>query len=342
MFSRLATALLMTCLLGSTGLMAQRMEIVEPRHIYSNANLVLVFQMRNLEAHLTEENREALKKTHAWLYETIGLETARCKEVILQFGADDYLKEFWTVNDFAGFVFRAEDEISGNQISEFAHRFGFEEMTHRERSYIGYFGRGQGFLFHFHENSLIIAEEEPIKSLIDSEVDAADDRDIDLLQNLFVDAEICACVDFDNESFRELFPMLFRHDVGIEVSDALSNVVNNAKNAAMTADLDFKQPITVVLEVSETGDIEVLREATGEFVTGMQRFAERLKTDLQEWVPADIVDSAKRFTEALADLFANPDIFADETSVTITISDTDAASRALNEFVAMMNAVADS
>jgi hypothetical protein len=26
------------------------------------------------------------------LYETIGLETARCKEVILQFGADEYLK----------------------------------------------------------------------------------------------------------------------------------------------------------------------------------------------------------------------------------------------------------
>jgi hypothetical protein len=35
------------------------------------------------------------------LYETIGLETARCKEVILQFVADEYLKEFWTVNDFA-------------------------------------------------------------------------------------------------------------------------------------------------------------------------------------------------------------------------------------------------
>lgn len=320
-------------------LTAQSMESIDSKQIFDNADFILAFQVEKLESHLDEETREHLKTTHEWLQETLGLETALCKEVILQFGAEEYPDSGRGLGETVGIVFRAEDDIPVEQITSMVDRFGLEEGSHNERTYYGETGPP---LFYFHENSLIIGEKERIHELIDSEVESMGDRDVEILEKVSRDSDICVHVKFDNESFRKFFHLLFMEVDNLSDGEALTTIANHAESATLNVQLDGMHAITLVLEASESGDTEALLEATQEFVSGMKGFAAKMQRELTRGAPTtEITDSATRFSDSLTELLQHPQIDADDTSVTVTISESDVAQKTLNEFVNMMNAAAD-
>jgi len=320
----------------STTLDAQSMDVIDSRQIYDDANLIVVFQIERLEKHLSDKTREDLAKTHEWLQELTQLDTASCKEVIMQLGAKEY-PDGNKANEAVGFVFRSENEIPQGDIDGLIQMASFDSKLLGEQEY--FMGRGEP-AFMFQKNSLLIAEEQRVIQTIES---SDEERESKIVENISRELDIAAHIDFGNESFKDFFHGMFGFVPSLRDAEYLKSIADNCASVSLQVDLDAMRSVQLTFELNDNGDVEATEAAARKFVAAVQDYIDNLERDLSRGAPSpEMLEHVKGFTSALRDLLSETEFESDATSVTVMSSNGEAGKKSIDQFAAMMNSVAAS
>ena len=218
---RLLLPVLILCATCAPNSYAQSTEPIDSKHIYGNADLVLVFQIKRLEMVLEPECKAKLESMHEWLRNVTGLDTTKCEEVIMQFGDDEY-ENPRRVNEYLGFVFRGEDDIPQEQIDGMLEMGPFESEEYNDKTFYIPGGREPGL--YFADNSLLIGECDRVRQFIDAEAESLSTREVPLLENTNRNLDICAYVDFSKEQFHAAFQEMMSEVDMLQESDTVERL----------------------------------------------------------------------------------------------------------------------